>query len=377
MKIVTKLLVATILVVAVLAPAHRGLAGEKKPLIQMAILLDTSNSMDGLINQAKSELWKIVNEFATAKQKGVRPQLQVALYEYGNDNIGAKGYVRMVLPLTDDLDKVSEELFALKTLGGSEYCGQVIDSAVTDLKWSKSNGDLKVIFIAGNEPFTQGPVDYRKACKAAITSGIVVNTIHCGSSEEGVKGKWKDGAMLADGRYMHIDQNKAVAHIQAPQDKKIAELGAALNKTYIPYGAGGGEAVARQAAQDNNASSMSAGTMTQRAVFKSSHQYDNDAWDLVDAVGNDKVKLEDLKDEELPEHMRKMDASERRDYVADNASKRGDIQEKIRKLNDERKKFVADKRREMQESEGDTLDSVMIKAVREQGEKRNFDFSSE
>ena len=33
----------------------------------LALLLDTSNSMDGLIDQAKSQLWKIVNELAAAK----------------------------------------------------------------------------------------------------------------------------------------------------------------------------------------------------------------------------------------------------------------------------------------------------------------------
>ncbi|MEZ5022383.1 MAG: hypothetical protein R2728_03810 [Chitinophagales bacterium] len=31
--------------------------------IQIALLLDTSNSMDGLIEQAKGKLWSIVNEF--------------------------------------------------------------------------------------------------------------------------------------------------------------------------------------------------------------------------------------------------------------------------------------------------------------------------
>src|SRR5262245_44595431 len=40
-------------------PADTSLAD--KPKIQMAILLDTSNSMDGLIGQARSQLWKIVN----------------------------------------------------------------------------------------------------------------------------------------------------------------------------------------------------------------------------------------------------------------------------------------------------------------------------
>jgi hypothetical protein len=50
-----------------------GAAVEKQPVVQIALLLDTSSSMDGLIAQAKSQLWKIVNEFINAKQNGVRP----------------------------------------------------------------------------------------------------------------------------------------------------------------------------------------------------------------------------------------------------------------------------------------------------------------
>ncbi|HEY1405249.1 MAG TPA: hypothetical protein VF857_01445, partial [Spirochaetota bacterium] len=51
--------------------------------IQIAILLDTSSSMDGLIDQAKTNLWKIVNETAKAKKGGKTPRLEVALFEYG------------------------------------------------------------------------------------------------------------------------------------------------------------------------------------------------------------------------------------------------------------------------------------------------------
>ena len=57
-----------------------GLCAEE--LIQAAILLDTSSSMDGLINQAKTQLWKIVNELATAKRNGVSPALEVALAKH-------------------------------------------------------------------------------------------------------------------------------------------------------------------------------------------------------------------------------------------------------------------------------------------------------
>ena len=122
-------------------------------LVQLAILLDTSNSMDGLIDQAKTQLWKIVNEMARSKRDGEIINLQVALYEYGNDGLSPdEGYIRLITPLTNDLDKISEELFKLKTNGGSEFCGTVISEAIKDLKWTKDMNNYKVMFIAGNEP---------------------------------------------------------------------------------------------------------------------------------------------------------------------------------------------------------------------------------
>src|SRR5687768_2539477 len=78
------------------------------PKVQIAILLDTSSSMDGLINQARSHLWSIVNEFAKAKREGEQAEFEVALYEYGNARLSSKShFVRQVTPLTTDLDKVS------------------------------------------------------------------------------------------------------------------------------------------------------------------------------------------------------------------------------------------------------------------------------
>jgi len=351
-------------------------AEEERPKVQLAILLDTSGSMSGLIDQARTQLWRIVNEFATAKKDGQPPVLQVALYEYGKSSIPAsEGYLRMIAPLTDDLDKVSEELFKLTTNGGSEYCGMVIQASVEGLKWSPSDKELKAIFIAGNEPFTQGSVDYRTACKAAITKGIIVNTIHCGSEQQGIDGKWKDGAMLADGSYMNIDQNRAIAHIAAPQDKEIARLGAELNKTYVPYGGAGTVGAARQMEQDANARKRaSAGSYVQRMVAKSSAQYRNVSWDLVDAVKEGKVDLKELKKDELPENMQKMTPEERKAYLEQNAKKRAEIQEKIRKLNEERRDYVAAERKKQAKPGEKTLDQAVIGSVREQAESKGYKF---
>ena len=110
-----------------------------KHYVKLALLLDTSNSMDGLINQAKSQLWDIVNEFTHARcGNEVRPSLQIALYEYGNDNLSAReGYIRQVLSFSSDLDEISEKLFSLTTNGGEEFCGEVIHTSLKQLDWGK------------------------------------------------------------------------------------------------------------------------------------------------------------------------------------------------------------------------------------------------
>jgi hypothetical protein len=348
----------------------------EKPLVQMAILLDTSGSMSGLIDQARVELWAIVNEFIFARRNGAEPELQVALYEYGKSSLAAKdGFIRQIVPFTTDLDKVSEELFALKTNGGSEYCGWVIREATQDLKWSDSPDDLKVIFIAGNEPFTQGPVDYRKACKAAISKAIVVNTIHCGREGDGLSGNWKDGAVLADGRFLNIDHNRSIVHVEAPQDREIAELSARLNETYVAFGRAGQVASERQSAQDRNAESASKEAAIQRAVAKSSFNYKNESWDLVDALKNKKVELKDIEAKDLPEEMQKMTAEEKRAFIKARETERIGIQQRIQELNGKRKTYVADQMKKRRE-QGDTLGSAATKAVREQAKKRGFKFES-
>lgn len=346
----------------------------KNNTIQLALLLDTSGSMDGLIEQAKSQLWKIVNELATTKKDGKSVELQVALFEYGKQSIPAdEGYLRNIIPFTQDLDKISDELFKLKTNGGEEYCGRVILNAVNNLQWNKSNDQLKIIFIAGNEPFTQGNIDYKTACKKAVKNGIVVNTIFCGNYDEGIQTMWKAGADISDGKYMNIDHNADIVHIDAPQDAEIIKLGQQLNKTYIAFGKIGKEKKEMQSEQDANSMSVSNEVMVQRSVTKSGGQYKNSTWDLVDAKKDGTLKIEDLKDEELPDEMKKMSVQERKTYIEKKEKEREQIQIKINKLNDERSKYVAQKM--LENKNENTLDAVMIKTIREQAKQKNYLFS--
>ncbi|MFH1540700.1 MAG: CsgG/HfaB family protein [Elusimicrobiota bacterium] len=355
-----------------------------KPLIQIAILLDTSGSMDGLINQAKSQLWKIVNELSSAEKDKNNPTLYVALYEYGNDNLSSgKGYIRQILPFTMDLDKISENLFSLKTCGGEEYCGVVIEDAVNELRWDKHLDVYKVIFIAGNEPFTQGSVDFRESITvAAVSKGIIVNTIFCGKYQEGVATQWKAGADLGNGEYLNIDQEVQVVAITAPQDEEIQRLGSELNKTFIPYGSEGKKSLDIQIEQDKNVCKeemKEAGAQVQRAMFKAKAQY-NDAsvsWDIVGQVESKNIKVEDIKKEGLPRELQNMNEKELSNCIQEKIDEKKKIQEKINKLSDARQKYIVQKEKEIASKGGNqTLDQVMLKAIRSQAIKKNFKFKN-
>ena len=346
---------------------------QEQPRIQIALLLDTSNSMDGLIMQAKSQLWMLVNELADGEKYGKKPILELALYEYGNSNISvAHGYVRQVLSLTTDLDAVSEKLFSLKTNGGQEYAGMVIDTALDELEWSERRDDMKLIIIAGNEPFTQGPVSYETACARAQKYGVLIDTIHCGEEDVGIKGKWKAGAECGGGLYMTINQDEKAVHVASPYDDKLFELNTKLNDTYFGYGAEGFAMKQRQTAQDTNAKSVGKGSFISRLSSKSSSAYTNDKWDIVDAYEVDKDRILELEEADLPKELKGKGADERIAFVKAKKVEREAVQKEIAELEDKRQSFVAEKRKQLAATK--TLDNVMVDAVRKQALDNGFSY---
>ena len=361
-------------------PPPAGGPAKDKPLVQLAILLDTSNSMDGLIEQAKSQLWKIVNELASAEKGGQAPALQVSLYEYGNNSLSAQGnYVRRVLPFSTDLDKVSEGIFGLKTNGGSEYAGAAIQDAVSGLDWSPQAGVYKALFVAGNESFNQGPLDFREAVASAKARSIFVNTIYCGSRQQGVGELWKDGADLGGGEYLNIDQDRVVTAMRAPQDDEIERLGRELNQTYVAYGAAGKDAALRQEMEDKkaNAPSMAVrGASVQRAMFKAKEQYASAAaeWDMAAAVESGKLSADKLEEGSLPAELKGKSSEERKRFLEEKIAQRKALQERIQKLGGERQRHVAQEEKRAAASGAATLDTAVLGAVRRQAATKSYKF---
>ncbi len=339
--------------------------------IMLALLLDTSNSMDGLIDQAKSQLWRIVNELAQAKcEDGTKPNIRIALYEYGNDRLpSSEGYIRLVSPLTNDLDLISEKLFGLSTNGGYEYCGQVIRTSLRQLDWSSSKADLKMIFIAGNEPFTQGEVPYKVACELAREKDVIVNTIFCGDHSEGVRTAWKTGADITGGTYMSIEQNRRTVYVATPYDARIDALNDELNRTYLYYGSHGKAKKELQSTQDQNAASYGQANKVERAISKSTYAYKNSSWDLVDAARDNEKVITETSEEQLPAEMKGMTVEQRKQYVQKKSSERSRIQKEIQDLSVKRQEYI---KANTKTENTAMLDKALIDAIKKEAKSRNF-----
>lgn len=338
--------------------------------IKVALLLDTSNSMDGLIDQARAQLWELVNELAEAKcGDESRPDLKIALYEYGNDRLNAReGYIRMVSAFSTDLDEISKNLFSLTTNGGNEYCGNVIQSSLNQLEWGKNKNDLNLIFIAGNEPFDQGPVRYQDAASNACGKDVTINTIFCGDYNEGLNTNWKDGASLTQGDYIAINSDKATVHIPSPYDDKILRKNEELNKTYVGYGNLAPSKMALQSSQDSNAQSYGNANAVKRAVSKSSRLYKNTSWDLVDAMEENEEIIVELKETSLPQELKGKTEKEIKEYVSKKKKQRKTIQQEIASLNKKRQEFVDSKT----DTSDNELRNALIDAIKKQGRAKNY-----
>lgn len=341
----------------------------RKPLTQIAILLDTSNSMDGLIEQAKRHLWSIVNELVKYEKSGSTPNIEIALYEYGNDSLAPNnGYIRKISDFTSDIDKIAKELFSLKTNGGEEYCGWVIKDAVENLKWDNSDDTYKAIFIAGNEPFTQGPINYEEAILKAKSKGIFVNTIFCGPRQQGIAYKWKDAADINQGDFNNIDQNY-ISDFKTPYDDKIAQLTEKINQTYIPYGKGAKEKYKEKIKLDEATLRQSPAVLAERtgyAINSAKEVYSS--WDLITAIESGDIKIDEIKNDELPEELNKMDKKELIKYIEDKLLERKKIKEEISKNITEREKYIEKQKMTTEKDLGKSI----IETVRNQLKKKGF-----
>jgi hypothetical protein len=348
---------------------------DARPKIQAAILLDVSNSMDGLIEQAKAQLWNMVTVMGKAKcENEVTPLLEIALYEYGRStNNVKKGYVKKINGFISDLDSLSQNLFSLTTNGGDEYCGQVIHTSMDELLWDANSASYKVIFIAGNEDFLQGNLHYAKACNEAKRKGVIVNTIYCGSRMDGIREHWNLGAECGNGSFSNINQDAKIEDISTPYDSLLYSYNEKLNATYVAYGSGADYYIGNQAVQDKNNATLSKTAGIKRIKVKSNSQvYNNAQWDLVDAKEKDgEAFFDNLDKKALPDSLKNKSKAELKVLVNQKSMERSNVQEEIKKLNAQRDAYIAAERvkNAAQRNNATTLETEVEKTIREQAKR--------
>jgi len=373
-------LVMTVAVVGLIftcpAQAQEERISDAKADIDLVICLDSSGSMNGLIDSARQKLWDIVNELLNVTPQ---PNLRVALLSYGGDAAPENGHVILQIDLTHDLDTFYEKLMALNAKGSVELVGRVLNEALEELDWSENDDALRIIFVAGNETADQGREehDYREICKNAVDADVFVNAIFCGADTDPVVPGWRDVARLGNGDFTNINQNGVVV-IETPMDAELTKLGTELNGTYIAYGAEGLVAKDKQKKQDDNASGQNSQVAASRAVCKGSSNYRNDHWDLVDACNNKKdFDLKKIKKEDLPENMREMTLGEQTEYIDNMYKQRCEVQDKIKKINVKRSAYIQEEMKKLNKDGQASLDEAIKGCLRRQAAAKNFRFKDE
>lgn len=342
-----------------------------RPRIDVVFVLDTTGSMSGLIEGAKAKIWSVANQIASADPK---PRVRIGIVAYRD--VGDE-YVTKVTALSDDLDTVYADLMKLSAGGGGdtpESVNQGLNEAVTKIAWEEGasrDNYLKLVYLVGDcPPHMDYPQDvkFEVSCKLAAERGITINTIQCGNHSETTP-IWQEIARKAEGEFFQIDQSGGMTAIATPFDEELAKLGRDLDSTLVAYGSAGAQAelAYKMAAGRTIDAAAPPEALAERAACKA----DGGAtlWgrqELVQDCAEGKVKLADLKDEELPEPMRAMNTAEREKYVKGQSDTRAECQSKIADMNVKRQAFIKEK---LAQSGGDSFDAKVMQALRVQAAK--------
>jgi hypothetical protein len=348
--------------------------GANTATLEMVFVLDTTASMGGLLEGAKQRIWGIVNE---VMQSSSHPAVRIGLVAYRDR--GDK-YVTRILPLTNDLDKVYSTLMDYRAEGGGdvpENVRRALADGVGQAGWSQSSSRVaQIIFLVGDAPphedYKDEP-DTTTTTIQALQQGMIVNTIQCGNIA-GTREVWQAIAQRGQGQYFSIAQDGGVQAIATPYDEQLGALGTELGGTYVAYGGGAGSA--GEVYRDRiaaNTSVMETRVATQAAPSARAERAMNKAvnseayvGDLLQSIENGSVKLESIKDEDLPADLRKLSPDARKQEIEKRLAARRDLRAQIVALSKQRDEFIATERRKQNGGKQSGFDAAVTTALKEQ-----------
>jgi hypothetical protein len=336
----------------------------KSPVVEVVFVLDTTGSMTGLLNGAKQKIWSMAN---TLLQLQPKPSIKIGLVGYRD--IGDE-YVTKVHGLSGNMDKVYENLMAFQAGGGGdtpEHVNKALDDALHQIKWTSGRNILRFIFLVGDAPphtNYQDGYSYKKVCSEARQRDIIIDTIRCGNAAD-TEQYWREIAGLGGGQYASINQSGGMVAVTTPMDTELSALNAEMGKTLVPYGSKSDRISAVTYQRKSEAMSPSLGAERAKFVAGSGRVADKD---LIDAMKNKEVKLENMPLAELPEEMQSMDKGKREEYLKGQAKKRDDLNKKIAEVSKKRDKYIHEK---MGAQKG-SFDNQVLSFIKEQAKGKGF-----
>src|SRR5262249_31278572 len=137
-------------------------------------------------------------------------------------------------------------------------------------------------------------------------------SVQCGNDAE-CQRTWKDICVKAEGAYVQIPQDGGSTPVVAtPFDKRLAEINGDLARTTLTYGDRTVQAEGRR--KTEVAGALPVAEAAGRAGFQAKNNQAA-AYDLLDNIKQGKVKLEDIKKDDLPDELKKMTPEERKEHL--------------------------------------------------------------
>lgn len=331
-------------------------------------MLDTTGSMGGLLEGAKTKIWAIANGIATGEDA---PQLKMALVGYRDIS---DDYVTTTTELTDDLDAVFADLMGFTASGGGdgpESVNEALRVAINELGWSEDSDVLRIVYLVGDAPphmDYEQDVLYPVTCELAARKRIIINTIQCGSNGRTTP-IWQEIARSAEGEYFQIDQSGGMMAVATPFDEELNVLSGELDATLIGYGdeAAQDEFEAKRELSDMLAEAAAPTAAADRAAFKAGEGGAATLGrDLIQDIADGRVDLDEIEEDELPEEMQTMNAPERRAYVEQQRARRNEVKQQILELNKQRQDFLKDQTLD----QDDAFDQKVLESYRRQAAER-------
>lgn len=318
-------------------------------VVELVFVIDTTGSMGGLLEGAKAKIWSIVNNILQKPDRqNVRVKVGLVAFRDRGDT-----YLTKLTQLTDNLDQVYSELTALHAEGGGDTPEDVrtaMHQAVNRMAWSKASASTsQIIFLVGDAPPHNDYLDVpsvETSVKLARGRGILINAIQCGSLAD-TTGPWRQVAQLGGGEYFSIAQNGGVDVVATPQDAELAVLGEKIGATYLAYGRAD-ERKAKMSQQfvleETVVAAAPPAARAERAVNKAINTRAYDESDLLQKIESGETSLSRLRDEELPDDLRKLPPNERQRRIDEALQVRNNLKKRIIELSKKREKFLSEER---------------------------------